>query len=249
MQALRIKEGESMNQILSISGLPVMARLRRTDSWEVTMRKVGKDLIFSANRSTPGELEEITQSVVRDHFMAVDSPDSALAFFKQHGPFQRQEGATDLSPTERALDVSFATLERHKDLWRSFISDPVPECFQSPATQVTGMDLFAQVDRLLYVTRRSPEFTVELGHVRISGDDKAPSPFLRQVANCVEDAIFNSIYIDKMAGLRGTVCERCGVAFLSDSDKPKRFCTPICANAARQKRLRDSRRIAAVTTA
>ena len=65
-------------------------------------------------------------------------------------------------------------------------------------------------------------------------ETKYPSPFLQQVAIDVESAIYNSIYIEKMAGLRGGICERCDKVFLAKTDKPKRFCGERCAASKRQ---------------
>jgi hypothetical protein len=113
--------------------------------------------------------------------------------------------------------------------FREFIETPSPECFERDE----NASLRTRISQSLFHSGPSPVFTVELGHVRYKGY-KHPSPFLQQYADDVFSAVYNSIYIDKMAGARAGICERCEKVFLSHSDRPARFCCKKCGNAFRQ---------------
>jgi hypothetical protein len=224
-----------VNEILRIGGLPVKARLVTTKNWEIVQRKEGKHIWFSAKRSAKDELFEVQQTFVRDEFFSVKTPDEAAAFFRKFGPFQREEGASYRSSTESAIKVQFAALLKYQEWWTEFIKTPSPECF----TEWLGMHEF-----MVFQIAPKPNFTAEMGHVR-KGSTKYPSPYLRQYSYDVATAIHNSIYIEKMAGLRGAICERCEKVFLSNSDRPRRFCTRKCADSARQSAWRKDKRLRA----
>jgi hypothetical protein len=222
-----------MNQILRILGLPVKARLRLLDCWEVSDSVVGKHIVFSASRSTRGAYLEVDQRIVRGEFLDVKTPADAVKFFKRFGPFQRKNSGLNLSFTEVANDVQFAALQYYQSFFRTFIETPVPECFEPDKDAPPGKRLH---QTMLHAAPR-PIFTVELGHVRYK-EHKHPSPYLQQYADDVLSAVYNSIYIDKMAGARGGICEKCEKVFLSYSDRPARFCSKKCGNAARQSERR-----------
>ena len=231
-----------MNKVLKIGGLPVKAKLERVNSWKVTMRECGKHVVFSFERDAPGESQELSQRPVREAFMAIDSPVAAFTFFEKYGPFQRKSQEPSRGRTEAAHDVQFAVVQEYQELWRAFIADPAPECFRDRRVDLTSPAADKEMHELLAIAAHErPRFTVEMGHDSINGT-KVPAPFLEQRAFDVETAVYNSIYIDKMAGLKGAMCARdgCQEVFLSDSDKPRRFCTDRCSNAHRQQQYRKS---------
>jgi hypothetical protein len=226
----RDEEGiNNMNEILKIAGLPVKARLETTKNWQIAQRQEGRHVWFSAKRRSRGEIWEIQQTFVREQFFSIETPDHAEEFFRSFGPFQRKENASDRTHIETANDVQFSALMKYKEWWTKFIETPSPECF----TEWSGWGQFFAVQCL-----PSPSFTVEMGHVR-KGATKYPSPYLRQYSYDVRAAVHSSIYIDKMAGLRGAICESCPKVFLSNTDKPRRFCSKKCADRARQKDWRN----------
>jgi hypothetical protein len=222
-----------MNQILRICGLPVKARLRWFDGWKISKRVEGKHLLFSASRSTRGQELEIDQRVVRDKFLAIKTPADASRFFTQFGPFQRMHDASNLSHTEVAHDMQFAALQALQRDFQWFVETPMPECFAQDKKAPSA----ARAHQALLHYGPRPLFTVELGHVRYK-DYKHPSPYLQQYAVDVRSAVYNSIYIEKMAGARGGICEKCEKVFLSYSDRPARYCSKRCGNAARQSERR-----------
>jgi hypothetical protein len=227
-----------MNKILRIGGLPVKARHRRLDSWEISERVNGKQIVFSASRSTRGEESEIGQRVVRDAFLGIKTPADALKFFKKFGPFQRQGDSLSLQfknrlHEENAPEVQFASVQILQLDFRKFIETPSPECFQSDIND----SIFEKYHRFLLHAAPRPTFTVELGHVRYK-DCKFPSPYLQQYSDDVFSAIYTSIYIEKMAGAGGAICGKCDKVFLFYSDKPALFCSRKCGNAARQAQVR-----------
>jgi len=231
---------DQMNEILKIAGAPVKIRLHSTDSWKVTMREEGKHIVFSTSRQSRGNPWALDPHPVRDAFMKIASPEDALALLQEFGPFQRVDPRLPFGSKETARDVQFAVLMKFQKLWREYITMLTPEFVErvSAERELTRDGFF---EALMFRGHPLPHATPRLGYVKVHGE-KIPAPYLDIVSGDVETAIFDSIYIDKVAGLRGGVCKKCGNTFLVPSDK-REFCKTTCADAYRQAAYRQAKRM------
>ncbi len=205
---------------------------RKVNSWRVTQESTGAGVAFLLSRTEHGESFDIAQTVVREAFLAIRNHHDSLAFFEKFGPFSGRTEASDHKQTENS-ECTFATIESYQEDFRKFIETPSPECFQANP----DAPLAEKIHQTMFHAGPLPIFTVRLGHVRVN-TFKQPSPFLEQVSYDVVSAIYASIYIDKMAGALGGLCQRCEKPFLIHSDRPASFCSKKCGNAARQARKR-----------
>lgn len=242
-----------MEASVKISGLPIRARLCRLTSWRV---QGVPDQPLTISRSEVGETRRCFDVwPIRDRFLALKTWEQAYEFFCDCGPFRREEEELqNKRPSRReSTTIDLATVVASQKLFRGFMEDEewcsnAQVIFNKPVTAEQISRVFRGALLAGYV---SPSFTLEMGHAPIKIKKEhvpVPSPFLNYEAEDVYRAVYASIYIDKMRGLRGGVCRRegCTNTFLT-SDPRKRFCNAgrgSCSAAVRMQRTRQAERIA-----
>ncbi len=205
-----------------IGGLPVRASLYSVDAWTVRTLKRNGEPVFSISRAVLPSRIKTNAWTVRDQFMSVDDPKGAAMLLSRFGPLTRANPKLHSFPATETAKLSWADFLRSKSFMLQFMLEKTPECFS-----VDKVDLMTKGgwDTLLRkASYQSPNFTLQMGHVP-SGSGPEPAPYLDLTALDIFSAVYGSIYIDKMRGLAGRVCERedCSNTFLS-TDPRKRFC-------------------------
>ncbi len=216
---------------LKVSGLPVRARLYVLGTWDFRAARKGKDINFTIERASVGDTSlAINAWTVRERFLSIATWQDALRFVKKHGPFSRADEECGRPSEKETCTFNFESVQKYQESFRHFIEQESPKWLDSTHFDIhTDEGATGFIRTLTLGGYRSPQFTLEMGHVAIKGR-KVPSPFLDLKAQDVWTAVYGSIYIDKMRGLRGIVCQRegCGETFLA-GDPRKRFCSDTCS--------------------
>ena len=225
---------------LKIAGLPIKARLYTRDFWTVRAAEDGEETTFTVAGAEVGTEVSINVWAVRERFLGLNGSKQVTAFLKRCGPLQSEPRVSKASTTE----VTLSTIRQYQGWFRDFIRQETPKWknFHMP-----GRDFRENLARNLALNYTSPVFKLEMGHATVKGL-KVPAPYLNLEAFDVSEAVYASIYLDKMRGLRGGVCERegCNNTFLT-TDPRKRFCDVIpgrtdCGAVVRMRESRRSRR-------
>jgi hypothetical protein len=177
----------------------------------------------------------------------LDTWEEAYEFFSDCGPLRREDKELEKrEPSQKEITtVDLATLRQHQRLLKNFMEDEKWYLNEPGATPEHLSRAFRSAALRGY---KSPSFTLKMGYVTTKKDGREPSPFLDYEGEDVYRAVYASIYIDKMRGLRGAVCQRegCGNTFLT-TDPRKRFCDEgrgSCSAAVRMQLRRRAERMA-----
>jgi hypothetical protein len=237
---------------VKVSGCPLRARLCLSTSWRLT--ETGHNQ-FSISRNEAGEDQRFMDVwQVRERFLKIKTAEDMRDFFSEFGPIQSAvEGVNRIEPSQEEITtVDFATVRRIQLLFKKFMEDEKwylrkPVLFDNKAL---SLEQVAQLSRIwrgaVLKGYPSPSFTLKMGYASV-GKDRLPSPYLDYTAADVYGAVYASIYIDKMRGLRARVCERegCTNAFLT-TDPRRRFChdgPSDCSAILRMRKKRSAERL------
>ena len=215
---------------LKVRGLPVKARLRFRDSWEVTVTEDGPSATLTVFRSKKGGFFTRDIWAIRGKFFELDSAEDARALFRELGPLHGDKDLQEFSSDEsEKVDIKLSTVHQYQNWFYQFMREESPGWCSGKSFDMQTNDGAEGFVRELALHKELPQFTLLMGHVVIKGK-KEPSPFLNLEAVDVFSAVYASIYIDKMRGLSGKVCEResCTKTFIN-SDPRKRFCGDSCS--------------------
>ena len=193
---------------------------------------------FRTSRTQGSQEFKTSVWLVRERFMAVTDAGKASRLLGQFGPLRRKDPRPRFFPSAEEETLSWSAFLSWKAYLRGFMLEPTPDCFSAEGANVLTK---AGLDEVLRKnTYASPLFTVEMGHL-IFRSAHEPSPYINFSALDVFGAVYGSIYIDKMRGLRGHVCARedCSNTFLSSDDR-KIWCDGPgdCEATVRMRRVR-----------
>ncbi len=157
---------------------------------------------------------------IRERFFEIANPEQGLPFFAQYGIFGQEHRIS----FRFLMGLSFADLLQ----WQEVLK----KCQLTEPGEWEALS--KQYARLRHVAEilRAPELSIGL-----------ESPIrIRLFCECVRDAIMASIYLDKLAKVKSSMCGRsdCGVVFNHESRHGRKFCSADCAHleAVRKSRSR-----------
>jgi hypothetical protein len=213
----------------------VVAQMRIPSGWSASL--TGDRFDFNFSRS--GDALWFDPYLVRDRFLnAIETPQQALAFFRKFGPLDVQGATpgTDVPPgaAGAARSLSFAEVQEMQDLYKKALMDPkyfhTARNFDMTKQEgIQGWREFARMNLL-----RAPTLTIQL---------QAPPrpPFLLALSAYASQAIYTSIYLDMLSGLKSVRCAWCHKIARQNNQHFQRFCTKRCGSAYRKEKYLKSK--------
>jgi hypothetical protein len=207
--------------------LRIAAPLRVREEWQVSMNQAddpefsfarGKEVAFpSATVRTEDAFD------VRDDFLSILSPEDALRFFEQYGPFQYKPdkiSGTKEGKGARPERVKWSVVEQAKvDFEEALVKPGIP------TRKAWLYTLIFETPLALKLPFRA--VTPELSRISHWKDDAA-------IARCddVVDALRASIFLSRMRGFKWSRCARqgCNRLFEQTTKRQKLYCRPGCAH-------------------
>ena len=222
--------------------LSIVAPLKVREEWRVSMNQA-RDPEFSFAQENQAGFSSFTfrsedAFAVRTDFLAIRSPEDALRFFGQYGPFQYQSdeaSGTKKGNTARPEPVKWSLiLQAQKDFEDALLKPGIPTEKAWLYNLVFGQPLTLE----LPFRAVTPELS------RLNWKDDAAIAYCHDVV----DALRASIFLSRMRGFKWKRCARqgCNQLFEQDTKHQKIYCTPECAhlqavnnyNARQKKRAR-----------
>jgi hypothetical protein len=182
-------------------------------------------------RARPLEFESYE---VRRRFMEIEKPGEALSFFRTYGPLdvetveikldETKPGRVALEPNPSGIvapgsagiarDLSFAALLEQKARFAKAMTDPKSLPKSATTTEFLRFNAF-----------QSPAFEIVLGR----------PPYLLTQSAFVSQAIYATIYLDVLMGLKSVHCLTCHSLVRQRNKHFLRFCSQRCGNLWRKK--------------
>lgn len=214
------------NTTLLLKQVLVIPRLIIPRGWSAAI--VGQDFSFAFHGTRAGN-QHLDPYEAREKFLAIETPKQALSFFNRFGPFEVQSGMLGVDLPSGAAGVaptlSFEALRTHQDLYQKALLNPkrwMTGNRNFDMTQETGVEGFRELVRLNF--RRRPKLTIEPG----------PPPSLLMESAHVSQAIYATIYLDWLRGLKSVKCSQCGKIARQGNRHFMRFCSVRCGNIYRK---------------
>jgi hypothetical protein len=228
--------------MLRFGSLSVKARLYILNGWTTTKRDRGDDTEFVSKWKRVDDFHfEAQIHALRQEFFDIKTADDALKFFERFGPYRIN--ATIPGQVGAAEDISLTRIRRLQDVYSSqLLSDPkewrTQLLFGYESKEVTARTFaFFEMNML-----RSPSFTLEMGYVKDAQGRQEPAPFLNLISKDVADALWASVYLEKMMGLSGRICEHCKKAYIVPNRHGGKYCTPECGQNFRTMKSRNAKK-------
>lgn len=210
-------------QLVVKSGTPITARLRIPEGWSVSLNR---ETFSFALKATGRDLYS-DPFEVRERFLEIGTPKEALAFLKRFGPLDVESGTPgmDLPPGAggKASPLSFADLLDVQKFYKKVLLEPKywknRRNFDTGGTNLDGMRAYVRLNLL-----RSPIITISL----------KGAPSFESVSGTVSQAIYTTIYIDWLNGIKSIHCPVCNRIVRPRSQHYQRFCSTRCGNVSRK---------------
>lgn len=214
-------------QLLLLKNVAVVARLTVPSGWSVSLH--GDDFNFAFNATGSPNLQ-FDPYLMREKFFGIKTKKDALAFLKTFGPLEVQSGrpGIDVPPgaAGTAPRLAFADLLELQSFYRKVLTEPrywankrnFAEA-ESSGFSVNGFRAYARLNLL-----RSPNFTIGLSRSHFFLSDSA---FVLQ-------AIYATVYLDWLSGLKSVNCPVCHKIVRQKTQHFQRFCSTRCGNLSRK---------------
>lgn len=196
------------------------------DGWSVTHENGRFKFSFArkvvVDRKDPGKKRASTLHFdpyqMRARFLAITTPEEAKSFFRRYGPLEVHDphpmvemapGAAGVAP-----DVTFERIEELQALYKKALENPKHKFTE--LRDIFDLNLF-----------RSPSFAIYLTRV----------PVIVAESAYVSQALYSTLYIDRLAGLKSVRCPECHKTVRQRSQHFQRFCSETCGRKARKRRF------------
>jgi hypothetical protein len=156
---------------------------------------------------------------LRDEFFDVTDAKEGLRFFTEFGIFGEEH-------RERFARFNVGLSVRDLLKWQELLR----ECRLTEARHWETITRRYSYLRAVGDILQIPEFSIDL----------VPYPYLRLQCDCVRDAIMAANYLEKLANVKSSMCQRkgCGKVFNHETRHKRKFCDPDCAHHDAVKRSR-----------
>lgn len=190
--------------------------------------------------------------LVRERLFAIESPQEALAFFREFGLWRYSRGDGDESSVrfpvgwtanceEEPLPISFNDLLYQRDFFERALSLGPSRWEQFIRAKESTGDIdsrgMGEGAYLFGGTMIGPKV-----NLTITSKTLYPQPMHgRLTLYEIQDAIRATVLLDWMEGREWPKCKECGKRFKRTSKHPMVYCSPRCSSRARQASLRRNR--------
>jgi hypothetical protein len=223
---MKERRSEKRKTDLVLKKVPVKAVLTIADGWTVTLH--GERFKFSFTRRVIPDPEHAgrtsAQSLhfdpypMRERFLAITKLEEAMGFFKKYGPLDVSDPRpmVEMAPGAAgvASDVSFESLIELQRLYAKALLSPKQKFTE--LREVLRLNLF-----------RSPNFSIHL----------LRQPVIVAESAYVSQAIYTTLYLDRLAGLKSVRCPECHRTVRQENQHFQRFCSAQCGRRARKKKF------------
>lgn len=222
---MKERRSRKTNMELILKTVPVKAVLTIPDGWSVSL--IGERFKFSFTRREVPDPEHPGRTrarplhfdpyPMRERFLSITKPEEALSFFKKYGPLDVSDPRpmVEMAPgaAGNASDVTFESLIELQKLYEKALLNP-----KHKFTELR--DMF----RLNHF--QSPNFAIYL----------LRQPMIVAESAYVSQAIYTTLYLDRLAGLKSVRCPECHRTVRQESQHFQRFCSTRCGNKARKRK-------------
>jgi len=216
---------------LLLKSILVIARLTVPSGWSVSLDGEAFNFAFKATGLPDLHFDPY---LVREKFFEIKTKRAARSFLKTFGPLDVQSGqpGIDVPPggAGTAPRLTFAHLLELQSFYKKVLTEPkywAKTCnFAEPESSGFSGNGFRTYARLNLL--RSPNFTIGLGRSQFFLSDSA---FVLQ-------AIYATIYLDWLSGLKSVNCPMCHKIVRQKNQHFRRFCSTRCGNLSRKENLK-----------
>jgi hypothetical protein len=211
---------------LILKKVQVKAVLTIPDGWSVSLQDGRFKFSFTRREVPDPEHPGRTRArplhfdpyPMRERFLSITTPEEALSFFKKYGPLDVSDPRpmVEMAPgaAGTASDTTFESLLELQKLYEKALLNPKHKFTE--LRDIFRLNLF-----------RSPDFAIHL----------LRQPVIVAESAYVSHAIYTTLYLDRLAGLKSVRCPECHRTVRQESQHFQRFCGTRCGNKARKRKL------------